>query len=500
MNEEINQKLLAAHEFIWSFRLEYLFPKLTYQDLDDVINDEKHSDYLEKIYFPLIRPILEFIDSLPDTEAEVQLLPILRLARKKSDVLELKDYWVEFLRLIIDNMEWDPLEIWKETSVIKLSQNKLCYWTPSTFHQVINAEEKLELMLYLINTQYELKSFRVKAETRIGRLKETQEKASALREKLEEMKKKRAELVDVFMIKRFKSSTVSREIDLRASGNNYKKASHHMDIIKKGIYLLESDYMSRSPILLAFNEEGTELQYLANSFYLFEKDTDDESISRVKLINDDELKEYINKLQAQKIQTDELEQAIKRIKTHVINEDSCVILRSCLPFTDRSHISNEKSIMIQIKSTIDNGKDLIYSGSHNEKVKSEDEYHFIRLFTKLSEKFNSDYFDRNNDMEVDIDDPKLDSLFKNENIVVSLKMHILKEKDFVKHIIDIIKSFVMYLHKNKTIKDTKVNKTSYKILKSLSLFEYYDDVNTVAGVNIGIEWILDYFKTTSKVC
>lgn len=143
---------------------------------------------------------------------------------------------------------------------------------------MLNADEKLELILYLINTQYEIKSFRAKSEARIGRLKETQEKASALREKLEEMKKKRAELVDVFMIKRFKSSTVSREIDLRASGNNYKKASHHMEIIKKGIYLLESDYLSRSPVLLAFNEEGTELQFLANNFYLFEKDQSNDKI------------------------------------------------------------------------------------------------------------------------------------------------------------------------------------------------------------------------------
>lgn len=103
--EEVNSKLLAVHEFIWSFRLDYLFPKLTYQDLDDVINDEKHSDYLEKIIFPLLRAVLEFIETLPDTEAEVQLLPIIRFARKKNDSLELKDFWVELLRLIIDNME-----------------------------------------------------------------------------------------------------------------------------------------------------------------------------------------------------------------------------------------------------------------------------------------------------------------------------------------------------------------------------------------------------------
>ena len=134
----------------------------------------------------------------------------------------------------------------------------------------MNYEEKIEVLLYLVETQFEIKSFRMYAEERIMKVKEIQDQASALREKKDELVRKQAELVDGFMAKRYKSSTVSREIDLRASGNNYKKVSHHIEIIKKGIYMLESEYMARSPVLLAYNDDGDEVHFLGNQFLIYE--------------------------------------------------------------------------------------------------------------------------------------------------------------------------------------------------------------------------------------
>jgi hypothetical protein len=117
------------------------------------------------------------------------------------------------------------------------------------------------------------------------------------------------------MVKRYKASTVSREAELRVSGSNYKKVAHHMEVINKGIYILEGEVLGKGAVVLGYDEGGKEVHFIGGGYVIGKE-------GRLKGVGRD-LEEVVKEVGTEGVE--DIRENGERVERHFKEEDEGVL-------------------------------------------------------------------------------------------------------------------------------------------------------------------------------